>query len=91
MIQKSELKKEQEEETDVCQGLGVVALDGNGPGQITNIVTSSSVSKGASSCTYPQTHRMTVPVVKEHTLFFEDYVSWALLLQDLAEAVFLLF
>ena len=50
---KSELKKGQEE-TDVWQGLGVVALDENSPGQIINIVTSSSVSKDAYSCIHPQ-------------------------------------
>lgn len=47
---KSELKKEQEEQTDVWQGLAVVALDENGPGQIVNIITSSSVGKDAYSC-----------------------------------------
>lgn len=51
---KSELKKEQEEETDVWQGLGRVALDENGLGQILNTVTSSSVSKDAYSCIHLQ-------------------------------------
>lgn len=51
---KTELKKEQKEETDVWRGIGVVALDGNGPRQIINIVPSSSVGKDAYSCIRPQ-------------------------------------
>lgn len=54
MIQNVSSKKKQEEESEVWQGCGVVALAENGPRQVINIVPSPSVSKDTYSCIHLQ-------------------------------------
>lgn len=49
---KNQLKKGQQEDSDAWQGFRAAALGQDSPGQILDIVTTSSASKAAYGCTH---------------------------------------